>query len=402
MRKLALAGLLVIACQREPATQTPAAPEPPVIHVESDPDADNLLSLAYGAAVVSRTGELNLETSAAHAIDNLAPTAWNSAPGAWDETIVYSLLAPARLTQVGITVSKGERVPRAIAFDTSRDGKKWQELITIEPANDDARQLWPVKETIARYIRVRSLDRDKYYVRARAFHALGNEIEPPSAPPFTGCWIINGLRAHIAQEGARLTGAIDADPPIQLEGGTDNRVGLLMWKQGPAWGYAALTRTPDGARLTGLRIFNEFDVRNAADAWFGERCQLTAGQIRPMGPTTPGGPAAPMSLYGLVFDERNEIVEALSAPQLDAIVPILRGASQRVRITSHELRYDTPDENRRHTTARTASLRRALSSRGVDLGRIEFVAAGSEWSGPSIYTTLQRLFASRVELSFGT
>ncbi|HVE72068.1 MAG TPA: discoidin domain-containing protein [Thermoanaerobaculia bacterium] len=398
MKKLALlAGLLAIACEREPAAPPQPARERPVIHVEPDPDADNLLSLAYGAAVVSRTGEVNLESSAVHAIDNLAPTAWVSAPGAWDETIVYSLLAPARITQVGITVSKGERVPRGVAFDTSMDGKKWREVLSIEPANDDARQLWPVKEAVARYIRVRSLDRDKYYIRVRAFHAIGEEVEPPSTPPFTGCWTVNGLRANIVQQGARVTGIIEADPPIHLEGGTDNRVALMMWKQGPTWGYAALTRTPDGAHLTGLRLYNEFDVRNAGDGWFGERCSM--GRIGPMGPMEPMGP---MSLYGLVFDEKDNLVEPLSTPQLEAIVPLLREPAQRVRIISHELRYDTPDENRRRTAARIATLRRALQSRGVNVDRIEFVAAGSDWSGPSIYTTLQRLFASRVELSFGT
>ena len=109
-----------------------------------------------------------------------------------------------------------------------------------------------------------------------------------------------------------------------------------------------------------------------------------------------------MSLYGLVFDPNDRLVEELSAAQLDAVVPLLKDTSQRIRVVSHELRYDTAEENRRHTAARIESLRNALRSRGVNVDRIDFVAAGSDWSGPSIYTTIQRLFASRVELSLGT
>ncbi len=395
MRKLAfLVCLLALACERKP--EAPPPPPKSAIQVEPDPDAENLLSLAYGAAVVSRTGELNLESSAAHAIDNMAPTAWVSSPGAPDEVIVYSLLAPAKLTRVGVTLNHGDRVPRAIAFDTSMDGKAWRELITIEPANNDDRQLWPVKEVVTQYIRIRSLEKEKYYVRVRNFHAMGNEVAPPVTPPFTGCWTINGSSARIVQDGARITGVIETDPPIVIDGGTDNRVALAMWRQGPNWGYAALTRTPDGKHLTGIRIFEEFDVRNAADAWFGGRC------IRPIRPIGPIGPISPMSLYGLVFDPTDRLVEDLSAAQLDAVVPLLKETSQRIRVVSHELRYDTAEENRRHTAARIDSLRAALRSRGVNVDRIDFVAAGSDWTGPSIYTTLQRLFASRVELSFGT
>ncbi|HUR83210.1 MAG TPA: discoidin domain-containing protein [Thermoanaerobaculia bacterium] len=393
MRKLAiLVCLLALACERKP--EAPPPPPKPVIQVEPDPDAENLLSLAYGASVVSRTGELNLESSAAHAIDNMAPTAWVSSPGAPDEVVVYSLLAPAKLTRIGVTLNQGDRVPRAIAFDTSADGKKWRELITVEPANTDSRQLWPVQEVVAQYIRVRSLEKEKYYVRVRNFHAIGNEVAPPATPPFTGCWTINGLRADIRQEGARITGIIEAKTPIFIDGGTDNRVALAMWQQGPSWGYAALTRTPDGAHLTGMRIYEEFDVRNAADAWFGVKCGGPIGRIGPI------GPIRPMSLYGLVFDPNDKLVESLSAAQLDAIVPLLR--EQKARIISHELRYDTAEENRKHTAARIESLRAALRARGVNVDRIEFVAAGSDWAGPSIYTTIQRLLASRVELSLGT
>jgi hypothetical protein len=107
-------------------------------------------------------------------------------------------------------------------------------------------------------------------------------------------------------------------------------------------------------------------------------------------------------MYGLAFDRRGQLIEELSAAQLDAVLPLLSPSPRRVRITAHEVRYDTPEQNRRQTAARLASLRAALQARGVDVSRIDFVAAGSDWTGPVIKSTIQRLLASRVELSFGT
>ncbi|HVG24629.1 MAG TPA: discoidin domain-containing protein, partial [Thermoanaerobaculia bacterium] len=276
MKKLALVCLVAMACER--TVNAPKQPAPkPAPTIEEDRDADNLLNMAYGASVVSRTGELNLEVSAAHAIDSSWASSWVSSPGVPDETLVYSLLAPSRITNIGITPLEGNEMPRRVAFDGSMDGKQWRELATMDVRNNNERQLAPMQPAIARYIRVRSLERGRYYVRVRAFHALGEEVEQPVPPPFTGCWTINGRPAQLVQQGARITGTIAANPVIEIDGGTDNRVALVSWRQGPMWGHAALTRTPDGAHLTGITFYETFDLSNMGEAWFAERCGAAGG-----------------------------------------------------------------------------------------------------------------------------
>ena len=410
MKRIALLVCLVlIACERSPVpSKQPAAKKEIVAPaIEPDTDADNLLNLAYGAAVVSRTGEMHLETSAAHAIDGLHGTSWFSSPGAPDEVLVFSLLAPSRVTQVGVTPLAGEYAVRKIAFDTSMDGREWRELVTMQPENKDSRQLVSVPGTVARFIRVRSLEKENYYVRARGFHVIGDEVEVPATPPFTGCWTVNGQRAHLVQEGARITGTIESDPPLLLDGGTDNRVALVTWTQGASWGHAALTRTPDGRQLTGIRFYEQFDAKTLAEGWFGERCTgepaIPAAQgSSPAVATAFLARARTYPLYGLVFDSNDRLVRELSAPALDVLVSLLRSTSQPVRVVSHEVRYDTAEENRRHTAARIEALRAALQSRGVNVGRIDFVSAGNDWTEPVLRATIQRHLASRVEISFGT
>ena len=401
MRRATAVILLVCvagACRKSavPATETKAT-EVQVRAVDADADSDNLLNLAYGAAVISRTGERNLEESAAHAIDGIDETAWWSAPGTTVETLVFSLLAPSRITRVGIT-APGDSAPKRVEFEASDDGKTWRPLAALDVEDVKGRQLVGVPgEAVARYIRVRTDAGGRYSIYARAFHAIGQEVQPPQTPPFTGCWTVNGNLGWLAQNGARITGRIEANPPIHIDGGTDNRVALVNWRQGPYWGYAALTRSRDGKTLTGLRFYEDVSRFHLAEAWFGEACgakvSFSADQRREI-PTL----QRPYAVFGLAFDDREQLIDELSAAALDDLASMIRG--KRVRITSYELRHDTPQANRQHTEARLQSLRAALQKRGADLSLIDFVAAGADWKGGYIASALQRLLACRIDVQF--
>lgn len=387
-RRLPLLLLLLCAlaaCKKEPPP--PAAAPKPVVHREPEPDtdADNLLNFAYGGSVVSRTGELNLESSAVHAIDGFIGSVFACSPGSPRETLVYSLLAPAAVTKVGVTPSKIE-VPERVRFETSMDGRRWTEVATVKPEAGDTRQLWSIKETVARYIRVQPLD-DKYYVRLRGIHAIGREVEPPSTPSFGGCWTINGSAAQLTQEGARITGVIATDPPTYLDGGTDNRVGMVMWMQGPMWGYAALTRTPDGQQIAGLRFHEEIDSRNVGEGWFGEKCSGAGSQ--------PAVLPAPQhflermrrySVYGLAYDSTGRLLADLSRSALGA----MKTLNPR-RIVVREFRFDTPQQNQAYAKAKADALR-------VHFPNATLEVAADQWDGPPVGAALQRVLASRVDI----
>ena len=403
-----LACCALLACREKAPPPAAAKPIETKEHVRfpatPDNDADNSLNLMYGATVVSRGGELHLENSAIHTIDGFRESAWTSAPGVPEETIVYSMLAPTRLHRVGISTSASVDVPESVAFDTSMDGRTWTELTTLKTALTEQRQFVSVKPTVAHYLRMRTIDPQKrYHLRIRGVHVMGEEVAAPRTPPFTGCWSINGEIAHLVQNGARISGTIGSDPPTFIDGGTDNRVGMVMWMRGPTWGYAAITRSPDGRHLSGLSFFEEADI-NLGEGWFGERCasHLIAGGVA-------GGSrlllerAKRYSLYGLAFDGNDRIIEELSAPTLDVVTALLATSpSQKFRIIARELRFDTPELNRQHTTARVQAIRDALAKRGVDISRIEFVSAGNDIGEIAPRSALQRALLSRVDLVSGT
>jgi hypothetical protein len=160
----------------------------------------------------------------------------------------------------------------------------------------------------------------------------------------------------------------------------------------PNWGYATVTMDADTRTLSGLTMYQEIATANAAAAWFGKPCAATPATLPPI---PPPALSPRWSMYGVAFDARDQLLEDVSRSTLDTAAEILRTTPGRFRITSHELRVDAA-ENR--TAARIASLRTALQKRGVDLTRIDFVAAGNRWNGPPIVAAIQRLLASRVDL----
>jgi hypothetical protein len=151
----------LLACREDAPPPAPTATNAPEeqssIPATPDNDADNSLNLMYGATVVSRDGELHLETSAIHTIDGFDETTWTSAPGVPEETLVYSMLAPTRLLRVGVSTTKGDDAIESVVFDASMDGKKWTELGTLKTARIEQRQ--PRRQTGRRALPPRAHDR---------------------------------------------------------------------------------------------------------------------------------------------------------------------------------------------------------------------------------------------------
>lgn len=404
MRRTAAAILLalaVAACRRAapppppppPSTATAAPVQSITAGNSADIDADNLLNLAYGATVVSRTGESNLEYSAVQAIDGLSNTFWSSPPGGARQTLVFALATRTRLERLG-TSGFVATLPGKIRFDVSLDGKHWREAsVQTPPASNDP-QIADITPVEARYVRVETVEPATGYSYFRSVHAIGTELARPATRKFDGCWVINGEPARFTQNGARVTGVIASDPPTFVDGGTDGRVAMLMWTRGPNFGYAIVSMDPDTRAISGLTMYDEVSTQNAAAAWFGKPC---ATALQASIPNPQSSIRNRWSMYGLAFDAKEQLDEERSRSTLDELTATLRGAppAARFRIAAHELRRDHPNER---TAARIASIRAALQKRGIDLSRIELVAAGDKWTGPVILSAIQRVMCSSVDL----
>jgi outer membrane protein OmpA-like peptidoglycan-associated protein len=402
----------VAACNRPPEPP-PAAPAPqratneevtPIATPTLDIDGDNLLNLAYGAALVSRTGELNLESSALNAIDGLSFTAWNSPPAGAGQTLVFALGGPSRIEQLGVTTIDKNQTPAQVRFAASPDGRSWRDVITIEPANKGT-TMKGVPPFEARYLRVETIEPAEQYAALTSVHALGAELRPSERQSFAGCWSVNTFDATLRQNGARITGVLGgAKGPTYVDGGIEGRVARLMWIHGPMWGYAAATLTPDGRNISAITFHEEPNFQNVGPAWIGERigsrCDETASASNsPLTPADYLRRIGRWTMSGIVFDAEDRLIPEPSAATLDAAAALLQAApAQRFRIVATEFRNNDPNENLRRTKARVEAVRAALQSRGVDISRIELAGKGNPHDDIERPSAIQRMLWSRIDL----
>jgi len=363
--------LVLAGCARNGERSQGLAPDPEAI----DLDGGNLLNLARGASVVSRTAELTLENSAAHAIDGEWRTFWKSPGGGTDQTFVFSLPARSRIDRVGVITSpNAPDAPQFVSFEASDDGLAWRDVgtVAIEPHRDP--RLIAVKPFEANYLRTHTDENFDYYTTVRSFVALGKEIAPVKQPSIAGCWTINGMPSRFIQRGSSIAGVIGTDRPMYVSGGTDGRALRLMWLRGPMWGPAMVTLDPRRAALSGVRWHERVDPLTSGDGWFG----------------TPGS----ASCDDIAMEEK--LIETQIAARIlqragkwvaygdsafDTLEALLRRSpSQQFRIVASN-------------AARLETVRSALQARGVDLARVELtVVAARRTNEP------QRAIADGVEL----
>ena len=377
MKKLAAAAaILALTCAREQLPSRPPAARPPT--------SPNLLELTRGAAVVSRSGEALLATSAVRAIDGDGGTAWITPPDSPHQTLVFSLPARARIQQIGITTAAKE--PNAIAsakFELSADGNQFVDVGTFSFKPSGSAQLFRITPQIAQYVRVTTLTGHSSYLAINTAHAIGAFVDVPHVVPIEGCWKINGMSGEFAG-----TRGLIGD--FALEGGNNRYVWV---RPNGEYGLAFITLTPDGKHLSGI-VWHEEAIQAQqfwSDDWLGERCNDVglehglAGVMRPFLDRFGYFP-----LYALHFDDGGHLNESESTNTLDEIAPLI---NKHIRFVAHELIRDP-----NITKTELDTLKAALQKRGINLAGVEFVAMGNRDPRRPAGTDLTRAMYSSVEL----
>jgi hypothetical protein len=312
--------LVIVACTK------PDEPAPPSEIDFDNQDGTNLLSLARGASVVSRTAEQSLDTSAAHAIDGDAGTLWRSPAGGAEQTFVFALPARARIDRVGIAAPRNAETPPRVRFEASENGVAWREIKTLDLTPQDEPQLASVPPFDASYLRVTTLG-NNWYVSVRSVLAKGQQRAVRVQPPIEGCWHINGQPARFSRRGTSIVGVVGNDPPVYVLGGTDGRIVRLNWMRGPMWGPAIVTIDPLRRTLTGQRWHERVWYQSSGEAWFGTPSQcndvrfneteIAAAMLKRAGTWTAYGESALDTLAALIARAPSQQLEiVVRTPQM--------------------------------------------------------------------------------------
>jgi hypothetical protein len=93
------------------------------------------------------------------------------------------------------------------------------------------------------------------------------------------------------------------------------------------------------------------------------------------------------------------LLEKESEGELDLLANFARQpASQRFRLVSREYRLAAKEQNQQRAGARLESLRSAMQRRGIDVGRFDWAALGSDAPPEKIETEIQRNLYAVIEL----
>ena len=373
MRRAAIliVAAALLAC-REPEKTVPPPPPPP-----DAAEKDNLLNMALGASVISRTAELTLDTSAIRAIDGDPETMWTSPPEDTNQAMVFALPAPARIEQLGAHVPpQATFAVKKMRFETSQDGKTF--TIAAEPqfmASENP-QLFPIAPVTASYIRITTTDAPGRFAMLQSVHARGALSATPAPQPIAGCWTVNNKKAFFVEDRGRILGAVG---DVLLQGGVEGALYRMIWVRGPEWGHAVFTVSPDGQHLTGIKWHQEPIQYDFGESWFGEKCEGSVASL-----------AQPRDISADFLQRARRLPIYGGDADLDVVLKLL-SEGKRMRLVAR-------DFHGRRQDAKLNALRDALQKRGADLSRIEFVDLGEGKPHHPIQNELMRALYGVVEI----
>ncbi|MBK5258498.1 MAG: discoidin domain-containing protein [Thermoanaerobaculia bacterium] len=402
MRRIVLSFAILAACSR-PAATPPVAAEATREDLKTiESERGNVLNMATGASVVSRTGEMTLDSSAVAAIDGESGTGWGAPPADIDQTIVFALPSMTRIENVGILTPRPDPLRiNNLRLEASSDGTTFVKLAEPALTSSADSQMFPVTPVDAQFIRFTLTGAAGNFPSLLSLQVRGQFLSVVRPASIAGCWNVNGEAATFQENGGAISGRIGADVPIVLSGGAEAAVYRFTWVHGPDHGVAAMTVAPGAATMSGLRWYERAQATHTGGAWFGDKSpcgSVSKAAARDL-PSTFLERAGRYPLYTLRFDEQDHIA-AVDEISWNAITSALaRNPSQKVSLVAREYRSESAETNARRARARIDSLRAALTTRGADLSRIELVAAGSDEALASPASELIRLMHSAVEIS---
>lgn len=392
---------MMLACARRAQQPARSGKEASKYHrLDERPPDDgaertSVLTLARGATVVSRTGELLPEDSALRAIDGDPMSFWMAPPHDLPQSMTIALPARTRIEKVGIRTD--ETLPaKHIQVDASADGVTFQPLTTISSRETPDPQWFDVSGVEAAYLRVTLVDRvaDAREPRLRSFLVRGSELEPPHPGDLAGCWTLNGTYATFERHGASLAGLIEMrEIPMQLDGGFDGRVYRFNWVRGNDYGYALFSVSPDSKHFSALEWHEEAIPLFYGESWFGEPhlCALgIATDTRERYLRRCGR----FSLFGIRFRDDGSIDREASAELLAWLTKF--AADQPVQLVAHEFRQGNPAANKQFAQRELDALRAELDRASVK--NVTFVAKGSDTPRQEPINDAMRAIYSTVDV----
>ena len=362
------------------------------------PPTDNaertsVASVAKGAVIIARTGELFLDSSALRLVDGDPLSSWMPPPRDLPQSITIRLAARTRIEKVGIRAEE-ELPAKNVLVESSVDGATFKPLVTMTASKSVDEKWFDVSPTEANVVRMTALDRwqPNREIRIHSLLVRGTELEAPHPGDIAGCWSVNGTTASFVRSGARVSGVlVTQHEPIEFDGGFDGRTYRFNWIRGNDYGYALMSVSADGKKLNGIEWHEEAIPLFFGESWFGtrpERSEGSGGEVA-RGPCLPPDQvprsrsglaerylhrASRYSLFGLRFRDDATLDREASAETLAWLTRFCK--ENPVQLIGYEFRRANANENRAFAKRELDALLAELRAAGAT--NVTFVAKGSD------------------------
>ncbi|HSA58632.1 MAG TPA: OmpA family protein [bacterium] len=399
------------------------APNAPVAMAPPPAERTDLLDMANGAVVLSKSSEYGgAKWSALALVDGAPDVGWCSADKAPFPHEVLIELA-RRASVESIVFDQTQAQDSGYAGISSKDVEVWAS--NASPADGFAKALQiqlpqggkqefrlpaPVTARWLKFV-IRSNWGNANYTELMELEAYGQPVPGPAAQaPLTGTYNTNYGPITLNQAGSTVTGCY-YDGDGSLNGTTDGRVVQVEWRQngGKKFGTALMVLSARGDFLNGFW----YEHGSLAGSWFGDRPKDGGKSQCRTASAAPGAAAQEPSaiatniaqtgraiIYGVLFDTASDRIRAESDPTLNEVLGLMQAQpALNLEISGHTDSVGNDAYNQDLSKRRAQSVVAWLTAKGVAAGRLTAAGYGKTQPVADNATPQGRALNRRVELA---
>ena len=327
-----------------------------------------------------------------------------------DVSMVIQLAEPFDLDRLEVVNSFNERLYPGISVKKLRlevgaspsgPFQPWREVSLKKGNAPQSFDLEPKKKV--RYLRITLLENhgNKEYWSLAELAVYGRRSTPRSKIDFTGVWDTAFGPMRLVQQGQRVTGCY-GDGSHLVEGTVEGPIYFGTYDESGYRGAMAFALTSEGDlagvygnNITDSKRENRWDGKRMASSELvcGKKENAIADELEEKGRVI---------LRGILFDTGKDVIRAESIPVLESLAKAMAAGGKR----SYIIEGHTDDRggdalNQKLSEQRSASVKKWLTSHGVNAERLKAVGFGQSRPAMANDSEAGRAANRRVEVAVG-
>ncbi len=353
-------------------------------HSDANAADTSLVSFSSGALLVEKPPGYDFAWDIIWIMDENPKTGWCCPKGKISNNVcVIELAEKSVFERVEFDTGFIDGIKRGaqdIDIELSNDGpsKGFTKILSTSLVDKKDNQSFSVTvETSGKWLRltIKNNHGSNDYTELMDFRAFGKQLTKTQLPDVSGTYKTNFNDFHLRQQGASVTGCYEYKQGL-LNGGLENNIMRLTWKQTKGQGPAVMIFNSKGDNFFGLWWY-EGKENERGSIWNGQKKSQDVGGC----PHWAGGVQGQITkelletgrvrLYGINFDVDSDIIRDESKPTLDKIVAMLQSEkAMQLIIEGHTDSDGQPQHNQILSEQRAESVKAYLVSAAISSSRL--------------------------------